>query len=165
MAPTDLAGWLQFAVDFLLDFATDFLAFIVIAAAVAAFAFYFGRNRIVPLAAAFYAAIPLYIAFPFSQFITTPLLHVALYAALAFLAFVAFSGLASFVSDGNLGFIQLAFLSAAIAGMLIAVSIHILPVEDVYTFNVATRALFESSQAFFFWLLAPLAAIFVFGRG
>jgi len=165
MAPTNLAEWLQFAVDFFLAFAADFLAFIVIAAAVAAFAFYFGRNRVVPLATSLYAAIPLYLVFPFTSYITTPFLHIALYLVLAFLAFVAFSGLSSFVASASFGLVQLVVLSAAIAGMLIAVSIHILPVEDIYTFSIATKALFDSPEAFFFWLLAPLAAIYIFGRG
>lgn len=165
MTGAEIAVWLQQAFDFILDFASDFLAFIVIVAVIAAFASYFGRNRVVPLAAALYAAVPLYLVFPFTQYVTTPLVHVVLYGALVFLAFVAFSGLASFVADGSLGFAQLTILSVAIAGMILAVAIHILPVEELYTFNIATRALFDSPEAFFFWLLAPLAAIYVFGRG
>jgi len=165
MPTQDLGGALQYAVDFFIHFATDFLAFIVIAAVIAGFAFYFGRERIVPLAASFYAAIPIYMVFPYTEYITTPLLHVALYLVISFLALTAFSGLASFVAGGSLGFIKLLVLSAAVAGMLIAVSIHILPVEQLYAFSEPTRALFVSSEAFFFWLLAPLVAIFVFGRG
>ncbi|MFQ5540811.1 MAG: hypothetical protein ACE5F4_01010 [Candidatus Paceibacteria bacterium] len=165
MQGTEIADVLQFTVDLLLAFAVDFLAFIVIAGAVALFALYFGRDRIVPLTAALYAAIPLYVAFPYTEFVTTPLVHVALYIVLTLLALIAFSGLSAFIASGSLGLVKLAIISGAIAGMLIAISIHILPVEELYTFSAPTRALFESGEAFFLWLLAPLAAIFVFGRG
>lgn len=160
----DLAGILEYVVDLVIHFAADFIAFIVIAAVIGAFAFYFGRDRILPLAAAFYAAIPLYTVFPYVEYITTPLLSIALYLILALIGLIAFSGLSSFIASGSLGFVKLVVLSGALAGMLIAVSIHILPVEQLYTFSAPTRALFESTEAFFFWLLAPLAAIYIFGR-
>lgn len=161
----DLGEALQLTVDLVLDFSTDFLGFIVIAAFVAAFAFYFGRDRIVPLLAGIYAAIPLYVAFPYTDFLTTPLLHIGLFVILAVAGLIAFSGLAAFIAEGSLGFIKMIILAAVTAGMLIAVSIHILPVEEVYSFSAATKALFASNQAFFLWLLAPLVAVYVFGRG
>ena len=161
----DIGNALKVAVDMVINFSTDFFAFIAIATAVAAFAFYFGRDRIVSLLAGMYAAIPLYLAFPYSDILSTPLLHVALYLALAGIGMVAFSGLSAYIAGGSLGFIKMAALSAVTAGMLIAISIHVLPVEQVYTFSAPTKALFASNQAFFFWLLAPLAAIFLFGRG
>lgn len=165
MENSDLEGTFQYALTLIIDFSSDFFAFIVVTAAVAAFAFYFGRNRIVPLTAALYAAIPLYSAFPYMEYVTTPLLHVALYLGITALALIAFSNLASFVAEGNIGFVKLLALSAAVAGLLLAVAIHILPFEDIYTFSAATRALFASGEAFFLWLVLPLAGIFVFGRG
>ncbi|XKT74270.1 MAG: hypothetical protein ACJKTH_02865 [Patescibacteria group bacterium UBA2163] len=165
MDTSDLGGTLQYLLDLIVDFSSDFFAFIVVAAAIAAFAFYFGRNRIVPLTAALYAAIPLYMQFPYMEYITTPLLHIALYLGITALALVAFSNLASFVAEGSIGFIKLVTLSASVAGLLLAVSIHVLPVEDIYTFSAATRALFAPGEAFFLWLVLPLAGIFVLGRG
>lgn len=165
MPTIDIGGALEYAVNLSIHFATDFFAFIVIAAAVAAFATFFGRDRIMPLAASLYAAIPLYLFFPYTGVIDTALLDIALYLGLALVALIAFSGLSSFIAEGSLGFVKLIVLSAAVAGMLIVVSIHVLPVEDIYMFSAPTRALFASAEAFFFWLLAPLAAIYVFGRG
>lgn len=153
------------AVDLFLDFSTDFFAFIVIAALVAAFAFYFGRSRIVPLVASLYAAIPLYSAFPYTEYLTTPLIHLALFSAFIVAGLVAFSGLAAFIAEGSLGFIRLGILSAFTAGVVIAAAIHVLPVEELYTFSAPTKALFASAEAYFFWLLAPLVAVYVFGRG
>ena len=161
----DLGEALQLTVDLVLDFSADFLAFIVIAAFVAAFAFYFGRDRIVPLLAGIYAAVPLYIAFPYTEYLTTPLLYIGFFVILVVAGLIAFSGLAAFIAEGSLGFVKLVVLSAVTAGMLIAISIHILPVEQVYSFSAPTKALFASGEAFFLWLLAPLVAVYVFGRG
>lgn len=161
----DLGDSFRLTLDLVLDFSADFFAFIVIAAFVAAFAFYFGRDRIVPLLAAMYAAIPLYIAFPYTELLTTPLLHTGLYTILVIAGLIAFSGLAAFIAEGSLGFFKMIVLAAVTAGMLIAVSIHILPVEEVYSYSAPTKALFSTTQAFFFWLLAPLIAVYIFGRG
>jgi len=161
----DLMGTLQLAIDLVIDFSSDFFAFIVIAAIVAAFAFYFGRDRIVSLLAGIYAAIPLYIAFPYTDVLTTPIMHVGLFLALVVVGMIAFSGLSSYVAGGSIGFINMTILSAVTAGVLIAVSIHILPVEQVYSFSAPTKALFASSESFFFWLLTPLLAVYFLGRG
>lgn len=164
--PSDVGSTLEFITATLAHFATDFFAFLVVAAAVAAFAFYFGRDRIVPLLAALYASIPLFLFFPYdTSAFGGIIVQFALWGFIVLLALVAFSGLASFVASESIGFIKLILLSAATAGLLIAIGIHILPVEEVYTFSAPTKALFEGSQAFFLWLAAPLAGIFFFGRG
>lgn len=156
---------LKSAIDLTISFSTDFFAFIALAAFIAAFAFYFGRDRIVSLLAGIYVAIPLYLAFPYSDILSTPLLHVALYVGFVIVAMIAFSGLSAYIAGGSIGFIKMTILAVVTAGLLIAISIHILPVEQIYTFSVATKTLFAGNQAFFLWLVAPLIAIYFFGRG
>lgn len=163
--PVDIGGALQWTVDFVVHVGTDFAAFVAVAAVIAAFAFYFGRDRFMPLIASFYAAIPLWQVFPWRELITTPLLSVALYLAIVVVSLIAFSGLSAFLAGGSVGFLKLIILSAITAGMVLAIAIHILPVHDLYTFSVPTLALFASDQAFFLWLAAPLAGLFFFGRG
>jgi hypothetical protein len=148
----------------ILSFTSDFLAFIIIAAVVAAFAFYFGRNRIMPLLAGIYTAIPLYLAFPYTNLLTTPLVSLTVYIVLVLLGMIAFSGLASFLAEESMGFIRLAILSALTAGLCIAISIYILPVEQLYAFSAPTRALFAGAQAYFFWLVAPLVSVYFLSR-
>lgn len=162
--PPDLNGALQWTVDLVVHIGTDFFAFVAVAAVIAAFAFYFGRDRFMPLVASLYAAIPLWQVFPWKQFITTPLLSVALYGALVFACLIAFSGLSAFLPDGSLGFLKVTILSILTAGMVLAIAIHILPVHDLYAFSAPTVALFASSQAFFLWLAAPLVGLFFLGR-
>jgi hypothetical protein len=164
MGSSDAAGWLNWAVDTVLDFSADFLAFIVVAVIIAAFAFYFGRNRIVPLMAGLYAAIPLYLYFPWTEFLTTPVFAILLYLGFAVIGMVAFAGLGSYIASDSMGIIPLIVLSAVMSGMLLAISIHVLPVEEIYSFSAPTKALFETQQSFFLWLAAPLVGVFFFGK-
>ncbi len=151
--------------NFIIGFGNDFFAFIVVTAAVAAFAFFVGRNRLMPLIAAIYAAVPLYLFFPFQ----TPLLQdhyiaIALYLGFVFLSFIAFSGLSAFMASAERNFLKVGGMSVLVAGALLAIGIHILPLEQIYTFNTATMALFASNQSFFWWLLAPLIGLFFLER-
>ena len=161
----DVGGTLQTVTEQVINFSTDFFAFIIVAAVVAVFAFYTGRSRIVSLLAGIYAAIPLYVAFPYTDILTTPLMHILLFAVLVAAGMIAFSGLSAFVAEGGVGFFNIAILSGVTAGVLIAVSIHILPVEQIYSISAPTKALFASSESFFLWLLAPLVTIYFLGRG
>ena len=165
MPSSDIAGALDWTVGFFIHIGTDFFAFLVVAGVIAAFAFYFGRDRFMPLIAALYAAIPLWQAFPWQGYITTPLVSVALYLLIVVVALIAFSGLSGFLAGGSVGLIKLAALSALTAGMFLAIAIHILPVQEIYAFSAPTAALFASDQSFFLWLAAPLAGLFFLGRG
>ncbi len=164
--PSDVGTTLETLTQLLVHFATDFFAFLVVAAVVAAFAFYFGRDRIVPLIASLYASIPLFLFFPYdTSAFGGIIVTLALWVLFVLLGMVVFSGLGAFIASGSVGLIKMLALSAATAGLILAIGIHILPVQDVYTFSAPTLALFNSTEAFFFWLVAPLAGIFFFGRG
>ena len=161
-----LTGPLQSAVDLVISFGTDFFAFIVIAALIAAFSFYFGRDRLMALIAALYAAVILYQKFPFQSLIPAgnAYFQIGLYLALALIALVAFSGLSAFLAQSTSSFLGTAVLSITAAGMILAIAIHILPVQQIYTFSAPTLALFASDQMFFGWLAAPLVGLFFFGK-
>ncbi len=162
---TNLTHPLQSAVDLVITFGTDFFAFIVIAAIVAAFSVYFGRDRLISLIAALYTAVVLFEKFPFNSLLPAgPYIQIGLYFAFVLAALVAFSGLSAFLARSTSSFLGTAVLSITTAGMLLAVGIHILPVQQVYTFSAPTLALFASDQMFFAWLAAPLAGLFFFGK-
>ena len=130
----------------------------------AVFAFYFGGDRLVPLIAALYAGIPLYQFFAYKESVgDNPYLLVGLYVVLVVLSLLAFSGL-SYFAGGALGFLKMGGLSILTAGLILAIAVHILPVGSIYSFSEPAKALFASDQAFFWWLLAPLAGLFLFGR-
>ncbi len=164
--PGDVGATLETVTTILVHFATDFFAFLVVAAVVAAFAFYVGRDRIVPLIASLYASIPLFVYFPYdTSAFGGIIVTLALWVTFVLLGLVAFSGLSAFIASGSVGLIKMLALSAATAGLIIAIGVHILPVQTIYSFSAPTLALFNSTEAFFFWLVAPLAGIFLFGRG
>lgn len=155
----------QHILDSAFTFGSDFLSFIVLTVLVLLFSVYFGRDRFAPLIAGLYAALAVYQAFPYTpSFIDGPLPKIILYIVLSALGFFAFSGLSYFMARAGGSFFSSLLLSIVVAGFVLAISIHILPVSDVYHFASATQALFASNQAFFWWLAAPLAALFFFGR-
>ncbi len=147
------------------SFGTDFFAFILLAALITAFSIYFGRNRLMPLVAGIYAAIPFYLFFPFhTTLLDDPYIAIGLYLGFALLGLIAFSGLSNFVGSASRGLIRVTIISTLVAGALLAIGIHILPLEHIYSFNAPTKALFTSNQAFFWWLIAPLVGLFFLER-
>ncbi|MBI3573457.1 hypothetical protein HY090_00210 [Candidatus Kaiserbacteria bacterium] len=155
----------QHLLDLLLSFSADFIAFIVLTVAVMLFALYFGRDRLSPLIAGLYAALALYTAFPYTlSLLSGPYMKIGLYLVFAVLGFITFSGLSYFTAAHSGGFLTELIVAILIAGFLLAISTHVLPVQDIYTFTPATKALFASDQAFFWWLFAPLAGLFFIGR-
>lgn len=161
----DVGGALKSSVDLFLGFGSDFFAFIVLIVVVIAFAFYFGRDRLTPLIAGIYSAILLYSNFPFASYFNGNVyISVGFFILLTFLGMIAFSGLASFMSSDGVGFLKVVALAVLTAGLLMAVAIHTLPIPTIYTFSAPTLALFTSSHAFFWWLVAPVAGVFLFGK-
>lgn len=156
---------LRTAVDFFLGFGSDLFIFLALAAAAAVFSIYFGRDKLVPLIAGIYAAIPLYIHFPFSSLLgNNAYLSIGLFALLAFVAMMAFAGLSSFVPSMGVGFFKVLVLCLLTASLLFVIGIHMAPVLALHTFSAPTLALFGSEQAYFWWLVAPIAGVFLFGK-
>lgn len=162
---TDISGSLESLTDFFIHFGTDFFAFIIVAAAVSGFAFYFGRDRLMSLIASIYAAVLLYQKFPYGSYVPDgPWYEIGIFALFVVVALIAFSGLSFFLARETSSFLGTAALSIATAGLLLSIAIYILPVQQLYTFSAPTMALFSSAESFFLWLLAPLVALFFFGR-
>lgn len=155
---------LRSSVDLFIGFGSDFFAFIVLAALIAAFAFYFGRDKLLPLTAGIFAAVPLYTYFPFMSHLgSTPYLHLGLFVLFAMLGMVAFLGLASWVPSSGVGFIKVLGFSAIIAGLVLGIASTLLPLHEVYVISEPTRELF-SNQYLFYWLLAGIGGALILGR-
>lgn len=155
---------LQTTLDLVLSFGADFFAFLVLTGVIAAFAFYFGRDRLVPLIAGLFAAVPLYTYFPYMALIgSNPWFHLGLFIALALVGMVTFLGLASWVPTSGIGMIKVLGLSAIAAGIMLAIGINMLPLSEVYTISPATAALFQSGYLFW-WLVAGVAGVFLLGK-
>jgi hypothetical protein len=162
----NVSGSLSEVVNFFVHFGTDFFAFVIVAGAVAGFAFYFGRDRLMSLIAAIYSAVVLYQAFPYGNLLPShnPPVMIGLFIALAIAGWLGFSGLSFFLAKSTGSPLGTLVLAVAVAGLLLAIAIHVLPVQDLYTFSEPTKALFATDQEYFWWLAAPLVALFFFGR-
>jgi len=154
----------QSFIDWLFAFGHDFLPFIVLAGLTFLFSLYFGRDRFAPLIASLYAALALYTAFPYGSSLTGPYMRIGLYIILALIGFLAFYGLSFFIARSTAEVFSQIVLSILVAGFVLAISIHVLPVQDIYHFTDATKALFSSDQAYFWWLAAPLVGLFFLGK-
>lgn len=155
----------QHFLDIILGFASDFSAFIAVTVVILLFALYFGKDRLAPLVAAIYSALALYTAFPYMTMLpASPYMKIGLYLVFVLLSFITFSGLSYFMAAHSGGYVSELIISALIAGCLLAIAIHVLPVQQVYTFGTATKALFASNEFFFWWLAAPLAGLFFLGK-
>ncbi len=61
-------------------------------------------------------------------------------------------------------FLEIALLAATTAGLLIALSYHVIPLASLYDFAPMIDRFFVESNYFFWWLLAPLFAIIITTR-
>lgn len=159
----DVGGALQGAVNLFLGFGSDVFIFITLVALIAVFAFYFGRDRLMPLVAGIYAALVLYSYFPYTVYLTSPYLSIGLFLGLSFVGMIAFSGLAGFFSSSGVGFIKVMGLSIITALFVMAIAIYVLPASEIHTFSAPTLALF-AKEFFFWWLVVPLVGVFILGK-
>jgi hypothetical protein len=151
-----------------LSIGSDFFAFLVLTAILAAYGFYTGRDRLVALMLAVYPALLLYNVLP-QEWITmlggSPWVAIGAFAVLLIGANVAITGTVNAIGGSSLpDLIGLVIIAAATAGVILAISIHTLPVLQVFTFSTPTIALFTSQVGVFWWYLAPLVAAFFFAK-
>lgn len=126
-------------------------------------------NRLTAIIISFYISIILYS----NAFFTDDLIiatsntglfwnRLAIFAA--FLALSYFTTEKFILTDGGGGmkrYMRLALRCAAVAGLTISVLYHIVPVDAVYTLPASLDNLFASDSAFTWWLLIPLAVLFI----
>jgi hypothetical protein len=147
---------------------TDFFSFVILAGVLAAYGFYTGRDRLVALTLALYPALLVHSTLPeswFASFGGGPWISIGLFAALAIAANMAIVGVVNGVGGSSFpDILGLIVIAGACAGLLIAIALYSLPVQQVFAFNDATLALFTSQVALFWWYLAPLVAVFFFAR-
>lgn len=149
--------------------ASDFLIILILLAAFFLFAYYIGRGQLVAMLLSFYAAYALYLVFPYQSMLPTApastalWAHVGLYAAFVLLFYLILRRVvvSDFLYIGLFGLIALSFLGSA---FLLVLAYHVFPVANLYTFTPAIAALFQPTQYFFWWFLAPVIGLFFLAR-
>ena len=139
-------------------------------------AWWLGVGRFTALLLGIYIAVPLYLNFPYvSQFMPESLAtsprgtfysYAAVFAAFALLSFII---LRRYVLTGRgdvmlPGAVEYLALAATATGLTLAVGYRLLPLELLYDFGPGIDRLFATPSYFFWWLLAPLAAVFLATR-
>jgi|CXWL01.1.fsa_nt_gi hypothetical protein len=152
-------------------FIGNFLAFIVLIALLLIFALKGGRAKFFSLIISFYVGYALYTLCPFTNSIVSAGgtefmkagIAIVLYLFASFISYLVVRR----VSGGSytsMHFLPLFILTLFTAGFLMALAYNLFAVSDVYDFSKSLDMLFAPKEYFFWWFLAPLAALFVFAR-
>ncbi|MEN9390123.1 MAG: hypothetical protein RLZZ283_223 [Candidatus Parcubacteria bacterium] len=161
----DVGEYLRLAVSLVLGLGSD--AAILGGLVIVAFgiAFLLGRDHIPALIAGSYAAALMYTAFPFTSILMgDAYISIAFFLVLTALASVGFSGMSSFFASG-MGLFSTMVLCVLAAGLVASSALtHIPEIQTIYTPSSLGLMLF-SGQAYFWWLVTPIAGLVFFGRG
>lgn len=153
----------------------DLFIIIFFLAAVFLFGFGMGRNRILITIVSIYMTLALVHYFPFAtsgaaevklgeEFILKISIFLGTVLALFFL--LARSALTSAFSGSAQGsWFQIIIFSFLQVGLLISVILSFLPTEIVGELLPTTKDIFTTGKAQFTWLLAPILAMIIIGRG
>lgn len=148
---------------------------IVIAVIVALFAFSlrYGKDRIIALILALYLGLLAFLYFPYGEQVvgavpiggSDVLPQTLLFMVFVLVAYIAvYRSIMAEFPRGSVRYVQAGVLALAAAALLLAFSYIILPLASAYELDIPVEGLFENKDYFFWWLVAPLLAIFFFGR-
>lgn len=155
----------------LLTYLQSALTPILIFIALLFFAMVRGRRAITSLILGFYFALLLSLKFPYYQAISEATKSFLGSSAISILVFAVFAALCTMLMDRLLFYRidEAAFQSfgkkillASIATILIMLySYHVLPITNIVDPGLPASVLFEPPEYFFWWLILPLAGLFL----
>jgi hypothetical protein len=156
------------------SFSADFIILAIVFGALFVYGFYFGKDRIIAFIFSLYAAFVLYSYFPYvrqlslfnrsnEQLVLSQLL---IFAVLFFFALSVMKHLviADFPYARTRKLLELSILSVSAIVLLAVLVYHIVPVERLHNFSGVFDTLFAQTRYVFWWLAAPLVAIFFVTR-
>jgi hypothetical protein len=152
----------------------DILVLAILFVALAAYAFYFGKNKLIAFILAFYPAILLFQAFPYTENLTfwrgsadqvvfsKLLIFLVFFILLNVVLLKVVSGEFAYSRSGK--FFQVGILALSGVIILLAFSHYFLPLKGMYTFSSATEKIFAIRDGVFWWFLVPLVGVFISNR-
>ena len=157
--------------DIIISFLRECLYLLVVFGLFMIYAIKFGRQTITNLILGLYLALLISLEFPYYDFIlgnTSSEKSQSILMIFVFLIFtVAATKLFSRIlpreySEGSFeGFGKKLALAISATVLVMIFSYHVLPVTDLITPGSPINYLFGSEQSFFWWLMAPLAILFL----
>jgi hypothetical protein len=155
----------------LLTFVQESLYLIIVFCSCLAYALFAGRQSITNLILGLYLALLISLEFPFYDVIlsgtnneqTKSILMLIVFGAFTIAATVLFSRILprEYSEKKFEAFGKKLLLAAAASVLIMAFSFHALPVTDIIHPGTPIQYLFGSEQSFFYWLLAPIAILFI----
>ena len=152
---------------------TDVLIIAVVFLAVFFFSIVYGKSNSIALLFSLYLGILGFVSFPFmeefiflkSSEIQIVLSRIAVFTVIAGFIYTAIqrSIYAEYPDYKILKLAQAGVLSLSSTALIFAFAYHTLPVSTLYDFGQSVDSLF-SSEYFFWWLAAPLGALFFVSR-
>jgi hypothetical protein len=160
--------------DAVLNLSVDIIAALVIFAVLFLFGLQSGKRRLVALILSFYLALPLFVAFPYTERVIdaagiekTGSVAALVYLALAVVIYGLLLGRLTTVEPAMSKarkWLEIGILSAITVPFLFALGFHSIPVSSEYAFSSQVTGIFEPVALFFWWLLLPLVGLFLLAR-
>ncbi|MBI2617924.1 hypothetical protein HYW58_00480 [Candidatus Kaiserbacteria bacterium] len=152
---------------------TDVLIIAIVFLAIFFFSVIYGKSNSIALLFSLYFGILGFVSFPFMEefiFLKSSEIQIVLSRIAIFAVIVAFvytaiqrSVYAEYPDYKILKLVQAGILSLSSTALIFAFAYHTLPVATLYDFGESIDALFLS-EYFFWWLAAPLGALFFVSR-
>ena len=147
----------------------NFLALIVLTAALTIFAVRTSRQAFLSFIIALYVGYALYLVFPFElvgktqSSTTASIVHIALYLILSLLTYLLLRRIGG-ASQSHIHILPVVFIAFLTSGFLLALGYHAFGIQHILTLSRSLTQFFAPANYFFYWFIAPLIALFIFAR-
>ena len=137
--------------------------------------FQYGKRRIIALIISLYIASFVYLQFPYIEKILSfdagvfgvTAVVVSVFSVFFIVLYITVHRVvrASFPLRSGRRWLEAALLGIFSTTLVLALSYHVIPIEEIYDFSEPIDHLFESTEFFFWWLVAPLVILLTVGKG
>lgn len=167
-------SFLDLVISFITTYSFDVAIIVAVFLLLAFYGFWLEKNRLTSLILSFYTASFLFSNCFFRSEITIfgesgiklLLSQAVLFVALLIVSILILNRVIKgrFPPSGIKRWLKIAILSLAGTGFMLSLSYHALPAGEIYSFSAPVASLFEPANMFFWWLFAPLIALFVISK-
>ncbi len=152
----------------------DILFFSILFGGLFGFGLRYGVNKIFTLIVSLYFVAFVSHQFPYTEKligsqigdVKLTALIIGLFLVFFAVIYIIFSRImrATFSLSGRGRWFEVAILCLVTTTLIVAFLYHVFPLQSMYDFSDSIDSLFASSEAFFWWLVAPIAVVFFVGK-
>ncbi len=138
--------------------------FLLIVGALVVFSMRVGKAALLALILSLYIGYAVYSVFPFAELAGgTPIANVVIFLTMTVVAYLLVRRVGTSGAGGT-RIVPLIILCALTGGFVMALGYTTFDIDTVYSFPKTLDLLFAPKEYFFWWFVAPLAAVFALGR-